>query len=49
MNSREQFLAALTTVELQQQTGCAISPRCPNANLQPMVNAVPKWLADRNQ
>jgi [methyl-Co(III) methanol-specific corrinoid protein]:coenzyme M methyltransferase len=29
--------------------GCAISPRCPNANFQAMVNAVTQWHADRNQ
>ena len=27
--------------------GCAISPRCPNANLRAMVDAVIKWHADR--
>ncbi len=26
--------------------GCAISPRCPNANFQAMVNAVRKWHAE---
>ena len=28
--------------------GCAISPRCPNANFQAMVRAVTQWHADRN-
>lgn len=29
--------------------GCAISPRCPNANLRAMVSAVCKWHADRDR
>jgi [methyl-Co(III) methanol-specific corrinoid protein]:coenzyme M methyltransferase len=28
--------------------GCAISPRCPNANFQAMVKAAIQWHADRN-
>jgi [methyl-Co(III) methanol-specific corrinoid protein]:coenzyme M methyltransferase len=29
--------------------GCAISPRCPNANLRAMVDAVIQWHADRGR
>jgi len=36
-------VSALTTIELQDMTGCAISPRCPNVNFQAMVEAVQEW------
>ena len=29
--------------------GCAVSPKCPNANFQAMVRAVEKWQRNRGQ